>query len=76
MKPLFLGAAAVVLAAAVNLSPAMALGPKPSGANNWPGVSRAVMPAASAAVESPAHYQYQYGYDKHAAWRGHWVLVR
>jgi len=21
----------------------------------------------------PRHYEYQYGYDKHAAWRGHWV---
>jgi len=28
------------------------------------------------AATTAAHYEYQYGYDKHAAWRGHWVLVR
>jgi hypothetical protein len=76
MKPLLLGAAALALAAAVNLSPAMALGPKPSGGNTWPRMSRPVMPALSAAVGSPAHYEFRYGYDKRAAWRGHWVLAR
>ncbi len=76
MKPLFLSAAALALAAAVNLSPAMALRPKPSGGNTWPGMSRPVMPASAAVVGSPAHYEFRYDYDKHAAWRGHWVLAR
>ena len=29
-----------------------------------------------AAVTSAGHYEYRYGYDRHAAWRGHWIFVR
>ena len=54
----------------------MALGPKLSGGNTWPGISQRVdSGTANAAVIAP-HYEYQYGYDKHGAWRGHWILVR
>jgi Spy/CpxP family protein refolding chaperone len=76
MKTLLLAGAAVGLLVAASLSPAMALGPKLSSGNTWPGISqRADTGSANAATTTP-HYEYQYGCDKHAAWRGHWVLVR
>jgi hypothetical protein len=31
---------------------------------------------SSAAVTSAGHYEYRYGYDKHARWRGHWIFIR
>ena len=40
MKTLLLAGAAVALLSAVNFSPAMAQGPKPSSGNTWPGISR------------------------------------
>lgn len=76
MKTLSLTTAALALVAAANLSPAMAQGPKPSGGNTWPGISRGVDFGSPNAVTTTPHYEYQYGYDHHAAWRGHWVLVR
>jgi hypothetical protein len=48
----------------------MAQGPKPST-----GISQRVDTGFANAATTTAHYEYQYGYDKHAAWRGHWVLV-
>jgi len=54
----------------------MAQGPKLSGGNTWPGISQRVDPGASTAVATTPRYDLQYGYDKHARWRGHWVLVR
>jgi hypothetical protein len=62
------------LLTAVNTLPAMAQGPKPSGGSTWAGISQRVDTANPAATT--AHYAYQYGYDKHGAWRGHWVIVR
>jgi hypothetical protein len=76
MKTLLLAGTALAFLAAVNFSPAMAQGPKPSGGNTWPGISQRVEPGASTAAAATSRYELQYGYDKHAAWRGHWVLVR
>jgi hypothetical protein len=75
MKTLLLGAA-VALLTAVNFSPAMSQGPKPSGGNTWPGISQRVDPGASTAAAATPRYEFQYGYDKHAAWRGYWVVVK
>ena len=76
MKPLLFAGAALALLTAVNFSPAMAQGPKLSGGNTWPGISQRVDPDGSTAAATTPSYEWQYGYDKHAAWRGHWVLVR
>jgi hypothetical protein len=76
VKTLLLGGAALALLTAVNFSPAMAQGPKLSGGNTWPGISQRVDPDTSIAAAATPRYELQYGYDKHAAWRGHWVLVR
>ena len=75
MKTLLLAATALTLAAAVNLSPAMAQGPKLSGGNTWLGISQRVDTGALSATTTPPHYEYQYGYY-HGAWRRNWVLVR
>jgi len=64
------------LLTAVELTPAMAQGPKLSGGNTWAGISRRVDTGSADAAATTAHYEYQYGYDKHGAWRGHWALVR
>lgn len=72
MKTLLLASAFFALLAAATVSPAMAQGPKLSGGNTWPGISQRVDPWPSAAAQ---HYELQYSYDKHGAWRGHWVLV-
>jgi hypothetical protein len=76
MKPLVFAGAAFALLAAANLSPAMAQGPKPSGGTTWPGIPQGADHDASTAAAATPRYEWQYGYDKHAAWRGHWVLVR
>jgi hypothetical protein len=76
MKTLLLAGATVALQIAVNFAPAMAQGPKLSGGNTWAGISQRVNTSSASAATTTAHYEYRYGYDKHAAWRGHWVLVR
>ena len=76
MKALLLAGAALALLTAVELTPAMAQGPKLSGGNTWAGISRRVDTGSADAAATTAHYEYQYGYDKHGAWRGHWALVR
>jgi len=76
MKTLLLAGATFALLNAVNLSTAMAQEPKPSGGNTWAGISQRVDTGAANAPATTPHYEYRYGYDKHAAWRGHWVLVR
>ena len=76
MKTLVLPAAALAMLAAANLSPAMAQGPKLSGGNTWPGISLRVDPEPPSVVTPTARYEYQYGYDHHARWRGHRVLVQ
>jgi hypothetical protein len=54
----------------------MAQESKLSGGNTWPGTSQRVEPGASTIAAVTPRYEFQYGYDKHARWRGHWVLVR
>ena len=76
MKTLLLSGAALALVTTVNFASAMAQGQKPSDDNAWPGISQRVDTGAANATATTAHYEYQYGYDKHGAWRGHWVLVR
>ena len=76
MKTLLLACATLALLTAVELTPAMAQGPKLSGGNTWAGISRRVDTGSADAAATTAHYEYQYGYDKHGAWRSHWVLVR
>ena len=76
MKTLLLAGASLALLTAVNLSPAMAQGPKLSGGNTWAGISQRVDTGSANAATTAAHCAYEYGYDKHGAWRGHWVLVR
>jgi hypothetical protein len=72
MKSVYVSAAAIALTAAVNLSPALAQGPTAFGREG----SQPLTTPSSAAVTSPGHYEYRYGYDKHARWRGHWIFVR
>ena len=76
MKTLLLAGATLALLTAVNFASAMAQGPKPSDDNAWPGISQRVDPGAPTAAAATPRYELQYGYDKHAEWRGHWVLVR
>ena len=76
MKILLLAGATLALLTAVNFSPAMAQGPKLSGGSTWPGISQRVDTSSANPATTTAHYEYQYGYDKHGAWRSHWVLVR
>jgi hypothetical protein len=76
MKSLLLAGSTLVLLTAVGLSPSMAQGPKLSGGNTWPGISQSSDSGASTAVAATPHYELQYGYDKHARWRGHWVPIR
>jgi hypothetical protein len=54
----------------------MAQGLKLSAGNTWPGISQRVDTSSPSADTATPHYEYQHGYDHHAAWRGHWVLVR
>jgi hypothetical protein len=76
MKTLLLAGATLVLLTAANYSSTMAQGPKLSGGNTWAGISQRVDTSSANAATTNPHYEYQYGYDKLAAWRGHWVLVR
>jgi hypothetical protein len=74
MKTLSVVNAALVLAVAASLAPAIAQEPKLP--DIWPGISQRVDSGLPNAVTTTSHYEYQYGYDHHARWRGHWVLVR
>jgi hypothetical protein len=76
MKTLLLVGTTLALLAAVNLSPTMAQGSKLSGGNTWPGISQRADPGVSITAAATPRYEFQYGYDKHARWRGHWMLVR
>jgi hypothetical protein len=76
MKTLLLAGATLAVLTAVNFSPVMAQGSKLSGGNTWAGNSQRIDTSFKDAATTTPYYEYQYGYDKHAAWRGHWVLVR
>jgi hypothetical protein len=54
METRLLGATALVLVAAMNLSSARAEGPKPSGRTSWPGISLRVDHDTSPVPASPA----------------------
>ena len=64
--------AVLALMAVANFWPAMAQGPQPSGGNTWPGISQRIDTGSLNAVATTPHYEYQYGYDHHGSWRGHW----
>jgi hypothetical protein len=72
MKSVYVSAAVFALTAAVNLSPALAQAPEAFGRER----SQPLTTSSSAAVTSAGHYEYRYGYDRHARWRGHWIFVR
>jgi hypothetical protein len=76
MKTLTLATVALALAVAVSLAPAIAQEPKLPDDNASPGILQRVDSGMPNAVITTSHYEYQYGYDHHARWRGHWVLVR
>jgi hypothetical protein len=76
MKTLSIATAALALAVAANLAPAAAQGLKTSADNAWLSISQGVDSGSPNAVITSPHYEYQYGYDHHARWRGHWVLVQ
>jgi hypothetical protein len=76
MKTLLLAGANLALLTAVNFSPAMAQRPTLSGGKTWAGISQRVDTGSANAATTTAYYEYQYGYDEHAAWPGHWTLVR
>jgi hypothetical protein len=65
MKTLLLAGATVALLTAVNFKPAMAQGPKLSDDNACPGISRRVDPDSANAAAPTAHFEYQYGDEKH-----------
>ena len=76
MKNLAHTAAVLALMIAANIPSAMAQESKTSGGSTCPWASPSTDPSASNTTMTTAHYEYQYGYDHHSAWRGHWVLVR
>jgi Spy/CpxP family protein refolding chaperone len=76
MKTLSVASAALVVAVAASLAPAIAQEPKLPDGNARPGISQSVDSGSPNAVTTTPHYEYQYGYDHHARWRGHWVLAR
>lgn len=67
VKTLLPPATMLALVAAVSLSPAMGPGAETFGGNTWAGISQRVDTRAPSAMTAP-HYEYQYGYDHHAAW--------
>jgi hypothetical protein len=76
MKTLSVASVALVLAVAAGLAPAIAQELKLPDNNAWPGISQRVDSGSPNAVTTTPHYEYQYGYDHHARWRGHWVSAR
>ena len=73
MYALWCTAGALAVAAAVNLSPALAQGRGPSG-SGAAGVFRLADPE-TAKVEPHCEWQYHYA-GRHAHWEGHWVFVK
>jgi hypothetical protein len=75
MKPVFWKTAALTLPSALSLAPAGAQNVASGRTTRPTAPERAAVPPATDASAAP-HWQYQYGYDRRAAWRGHWILVR
>ena len=63
MKTLSVATAALALAVAASLAPAIAQEPKLSDDNAWPGISHRVDSGSPNAVRTTSHYEYEYGYD-------------
>ena len=76
MKTRLLAGATVALLKTVNLSPAIARGPKLAGGDTGAGISQDVHIRSANPPTAAAHYEYQYGYVRGGDWRGRWVLVR
>jgi hypothetical protein len=71
MKIMVAAAAAAGFAIAVHLPPALACD-RSSNA----GISRTAENVSPDAPSGVPHYEWQYHYDHHAQWEGHWVLVK
>ena len=63
MKTLSVVTAALALAVAASLAPAIAQEPKLPDDNAWPGISKRVDSGSPNAVTTTPHYEYQYRYD-------------
>jgi len=63
MKTLSVATAALALAVAASLAPAIAQEPKLPDDNAWPGISQRVDSGSPNAVTTTPHYEYQYRYD-------------
>jgi hypothetical protein len=76
MKTLLFGAAALAVAAAANLSPAMAnrLGPFDTRTTDWSDMLGQNGINANSTTVDGRHYQWQYHYG-HQDWEGNWVPV-
>jgi hypothetical protein len=75
MKLVFWKTTALTLLSALSLAPASAQNVASDRAIRATVSERAAVPPGTDAVTAP-HWEYRYGYDRRAAWRGHWVLVR
>jgi hypothetical protein len=71
MKSVYVSAAVFALTAAVNLSPALAQAREAFGQERSQPLTM-----SSAVGKSAGHYEYRYGYDRHARRRGHWIFVQ
>lgn len=76
MKTLTLAAAALALMAVADVSPTMAQERQPADGSTRPGMASRVESGSTNATTMAPHYEYRYGYDRHAHWRGQWVLIR
>ncbi len=72
MKTVMLTAAAMMLAVALNPTSALAEAPR---ASNGYAISQTAESKSPGRSMSP-HYEWQYSYDRHQQYQGHWVLVR
>ncbi len=73
MKPVLPTAAAMIFAVALN--PASALAADAPKVNNGYAMSQTAQSQSPGRSMSP-HYEWQYSYDRHQQYQGHWVLVR
>ena len=73
MKAEMLTAAAMIFAVALN--PASALAAEAPRASNGYAMSQTAESQSPGRSMGP-HYEWQYSYDRHQQYQGHWVLVR
>ena len=72
MRSVYVSAATFALTVGISLSPALAQAPKAFGGER----SQILTTPSSAADTSAGHLEYEYGYDRHARWRGHWIFIQ